>query len=186
MTTETNTSVDGAAPPAHPVGVFWGRLCGVQRFSFLISPDGGVKRVLDRTGAWIEMHEAQAIVGAAEDEIAALREQLAVPSIKLTPHEVQSGLDRVRYAELLIRQLPEHHDGRNTWLLNYGSESFVALTEATLQPGDIVTLKSGGPRMTVERSGEDAHAFRCCWFGDDGKVCKVTFPAEALSKVKDQ
>lgn len=41
-------------------------------------------------------------------------------SIELTPYEIQSGLDRVYYAELLIRQLPENHDGRNTWLLNYG------------------------------------------------------------------
>lgn len=40
--------------------------------------------------------------------------------MKLTPHELQSGLDRIRYAEGLIRQLPENHDGRNTWLLNYG------------------------------------------------------------------
>lgn len=40
--------------------------------------------------------------------------------IKLTGFEIQSGLDRQRNAELLILQLPEHHDGRNTWLLNYG------------------------------------------------------------------
>lgn len=45
--------------------------------------------------------------------------------IKLSAAERQSGLDRVRYAELLILQLPAAHDGRNTWLLNYGD-----LTEA--------------------------------------------------------
>lgn len=39
--------------------------------------------------------------------------------IPLTEHEIQSGLDRVRWAELLITQLPAHHDGRNSWLLNY-------------------------------------------------------------------
>lgn len=39
---------------------------------------------------------------------------------EMTAHEIQSGLDRVRYAEGLIRQLPNTHDGRNTWLLNYG------------------------------------------------------------------
>ena len=39
---------------------------------------------------------------------------------QLTAHEVQSGSDRVRYAEGLIRQLPDNHEGRNTWLLNYG------------------------------------------------------------------
>lgn len=35
--------------------------------------------------------------------------------------EQQSGLDRVRQAEGLILQLPSSHDGRNTWLLNYGT-----------------------------------------------------------------
>ena len=37
-----------------------------------------------------------------------------------TKAEIQSGLDRVKFAEGLILQLPVDHDGRNTWLLNYG------------------------------------------------------------------
>lgn len=37
-----------------------------------------------------------------------------------TKAEVQSGYDRLKFAEGLIKQLPETHDGRNTWLLNYG------------------------------------------------------------------
>lgn len=37
-----------------------------------------------------------------------------------TMAEIQSGLDRVKWAEGLILQLPETHDGRNSWLLNYG------------------------------------------------------------------
>lgn len=40
--------------------------------------------------------------------------------ILLTKAEVQSGLNRQRSAEGLIQQLPATHDGRNTWLLNYG------------------------------------------------------------------
>jgi hypothetical protein len=44
----------------------------------------------------------------------------AAMKYELTGFEEQSGLDRVRYAELLILQLPKSHDGRNTWLLNYG------------------------------------------------------------------
>lgn len=47
---------------------------------------------------------------------------IKVPYIELTPAEIQSGLDRVRWAETLIKQLPEWHDGRNSWLLNYGSD----------------------------------------------------------------
>lgn len=41
--------------------------------------------------------------------------------VKLTTVEIQSGFNRVRFAEGLILQLPEDHDGRNTWLLNYGT-----------------------------------------------------------------
>lgn len=39
--------------------------------------------------------------------------------IELTAAEIQSGLDRVKWAENLIRQLPEDHDGRNSWLMSY-------------------------------------------------------------------
>lgn len=44
-------------------------------------------------------------------------------NIALTPAEIESGLDRVKWAESLIKQLPEDHEGRNSWLLNYGSKS---------------------------------------------------------------
>jgi len=40
--------------------------------------------------------------------------------IKLNAHEIQSGFNRVAHAEGLIKQLPTDHEGRNTWLLNYG------------------------------------------------------------------
>lgn len=45
----------------------------------------------------------------------------AVPHIALSPFEIQSNMSRVNWAEGLIRQLPEHHNGRNSWLLNYGN-----------------------------------------------------------------
>jgi hypothetical protein len=41
-------------------------------------------------------------------------------SIELTEIEVRSGIDRLRWAEGLIRQLPSDHEGRNSWLLNFG------------------------------------------------------------------
>jgi len=47
---------------------------------------------------------------------------------KQTPTEVQSNHDRQKWAEGLILQLPATHDGRNSWLLNYGrSEEAQAL-----------------------------------------------------------
>jgi len=40
--------------------------------------------------------------------------------IMLNKAEVQSGFDRQKAAEGLIQQLPLFHNGRDTWLLNYG------------------------------------------------------------------
>jgi len=40
--------------------------------------------------------------------------------IKLTRAEVQSNYNRQEWAEGLILQLPKEHEGRNSWLLNYG------------------------------------------------------------------
>lgn len=55
-------------------------------------------------------------------------------NIKLSKHEIQSGLSRVRAAEGLILQLPKDHDGRNTWLMNYGvREEAVAIRENDAQ-----------------------------------------------------
>jgi hypothetical protein len=55
--------------------------------------------------------------------------------IKLRPSEVQSGSDRVLWAEGLIRQLPEGHNGRDSWLLNYAGDKHAA---------DVVTAKKLG------------------------------------------
>jgi len=37
-----------------------------------------------------------------------------------TKAEIQCGSDRQKWAEGLIQQLPSYHNGRNSWLLNYG------------------------------------------------------------------
>ena len=42
-------------------------------------------------------------------------------SIPLTEAEAKSGFDRVRWAESLILQFPQTHEGRNSWLLNFGT-----------------------------------------------------------------
>jgi len=55
-------------------------------------------------------------------------------TIQLTPAEIQSGMDRIRWAEGLIRQLPESHDGRNSWLLNYGRDEKKAAIDLTPPP----------------------------------------------------
>lgn len=49
----------------------------------------------------------------------------------------------------------------------------------TIGAGSIVTLKSGGPNMTVaERSSEKAH---CLWHADSGELCSFWFPLGVLT-----
>jgi hypothetical protein len=65
--------------------------------------------------------EAKAACQAHADEcVSDMLSDKAV--IILAPAEIQSGLNRVRWAEGLIRQLPEHHEGRNSWLLNHATK----------------------------------------------------------------
>jgi hypothetical protein len=63
------------------------------------------------------------LVARASDVIrilTAITGRVQPPCITLTVSEIQSGIDRVKWAQGLIEQLPENHDGRNSWLLNYG------------------------------------------------------------------
>jgi uncharacterized protein YodC (DUF2158 family) len=55
---------------------------------------------------------------------------------------------------------------------------------ASFKPGDVVKLKSGGPRMTVERTGPDVNVniqdpVACVWF-EGSKDTRDTFPAATL------
>jgi len=64
-------------------------------------------------------------------KLTAERDRLRVSVIKLSPAEIQSGVNRVKFAEGLIQQLPNTHEGRNTWLMNYGvKEEAVELRRA--------------------------------------------------------
>jgi uncharacterized protein YodC (DUF2158 family) len=59
---------------------------------------------------------------------------------------------------------------------------------ADFEPGETVRLKSGGPRMTVEQTGDDAFGqdtVWCVWFeqvGNRQEVKRATFPPVALEK----
>lgn len=77
---------------------------------------------------WRDLNQADANLRRELEAIDALTDtQQAAPAsgvyIQLSKAEIQSGHDRVRWAAGLIRQLPENHDGRNSWLLNYGTAS---------------------------------------------------------------
>lgn len=72
-------------------------------------------------------------------------------AIQLNKSEIQSKLDRVVYAENLILQLPKDHDGRNTWLLNYGtSEEANGLREQRNIRFDEVTQSAYSTQQTED------------------------------------
>ena len=50
-----------------------------------------------------------------------IMENHGINVIHLTGAEEQSGYDRLTFVEDLVRQLPENHEGRNSWILNYSN-----------------------------------------------------------------
>jgi uncharacterized protein YodC (DUF2158 family) len=50
-----------------------------------------------------------------------------------------------------------------------------------IEPGDVVTLKSGGQPMTV--AAVDENSVECLWIGDDGELFRETIPSIALTAV---
>lgn len=84
-----------------------------------------VKRLARRIGL-ISEHEANGgffSLPPVDKALLSLLPTAPKTSIELTRAEIQSNFDRVRWAELLIRQLPEDHDGRNSWLFNYAKDA---------------------------------------------------------------
>lgn len=79
--------------------------------------------------------DAGAAMGAYGDDHGMTPAECAIwhlkNSIPLTPAEIQSKLSRVRWAEGLISQLPADHEGRNSWLLNYGQPGALKLPTRT-------------------------------------------------------
>jgi uncharacterized protein YodC (DUF2158 family) len=51
------------------------------------------------------------------------------------------------------------------------------------EPGDIVQLKSGGPKMTISEIIDGDEAI-CQWFVQD-KRCEETFETVTLTKIKE-
>lgn len=51
--------------------------------------------------------------------------------------ELQSKSSRIKWAEGLILQLPYYHDGRNSWLLNYGTGEEAVLMRKERHPKEL-------------------------------------------------
>lgn len=58
------------------------------------------------------------------------------------------------------------------------------MAEQQFQAGDVVRLKSGGPKMTVVHYGKygygDEYSYKCKWFDEKNKLVEDTFTAAEL------
>lgn len=61
------------------------------------------------------------------------------------------------------------------------------MAKQKFNPGDLVQLKAGGPKMVVERvfGGSDSFSYRCTWFSG-AKHNREDFQEEALQAFKDE
>ncbi|HDS1729127.1 hypothetical protein [Pseudomonas putida] len=67
---------------------FWDKLNAIPRFSFLLAPSGArIQRFEDISGNWIDVHEAQKVMDATQDEINELRERLERLQPKVVTHD---------------------------------------------------------------------------------------------------
>lgn len=55
-------------------GNYWKQICAIPAYMFLLSPSGNTVQKLEG-GGWIDKHEAQKVIDAAEDELSELREE---------------------------------------------------------------------------------------------------------------
>jgi uncharacterized protein YodC (DUF2158 family) len=53
----------------------------------------------------------------------------------------------------------------------------------SFQPGDVVSLKSGGPFMTVSAVADDG--VECVWLGEEGELFREMLPLAVLRTADD-
>ena len=65
------------------------------------------------------------------------------------------------------------------------AEAAEEMNDKGFEPGDIVSLKSGGPWMTVERVGPEG-GLVCAWFVAGGNLLRTTFFAPMLDPYRGE
>lgn len=56
---------------------YWDKLKEFQPYSFMLNSSGGVVRVADSTGAWLERHKVQELVDSADASLADAQAEIA-------------------------------------------------------------------------------------------------------------
>ena len=99
----------------------------------------------------------------------------SIRAILLTPAEIQSGSSRVKWAEGLIRQLPETHEGRNSWLMNYAKgKNGYSLEDHIHRAGAVDGAATSAPNISVSISAKPT--MRMAWVIERGCSDTKTFP----------
>ncbi|MEJ8867289.1 hypothetical protein [Pseudomonas jessenii] len=81
MPTENQSSTVLAPRPDKE---FWDKLNALPRYMFLLKPsDVGVQKLEDRTGNWIDVHEAQQVVDQAQEKINQFRAERDALQLRL-------------------------------------------------------------------------------------------------------
>ena len=57
--------------------IYWDKLKDFQPYSFMLNSSGGVVRVADSTGAWLERHKVQELVDSADASLADAQAEIA-------------------------------------------------------------------------------------------------------------
>lgn len=55
-------------------------------------------------------------------------------------------------------------------------------TQMEYKVGDVVHQKSGGPKMTVQKT--DQWGVICTWFSEEKRLLQAQFPPDAIEKAK--
>lgn len=104
---------------------FWDKICAVQSYAFLLSPDCSRVVKTPDVGDWIDKHDAQVIVDHAQEdfnvmksELAALREELARKDVVIEDM-VQSNCDMGQFLAVA-----EQRNATLTTLLREGLEEY--------------------------------------------------------------
>jgi len=58
------------------------------------------------------------------------------------------------------------------------------MSESGFKIGDVVRLKSGGPKMTVEEVDDSADTVHCKWFVGGEKLKYGSFPVDSVERAE--
>jgi hypothetical protein len=143
---------------------WWDKLNAVQRYSFFIGADGGVRRVENISGNWIDVSEAQAVVDDAQDEINQLRERLArlVPAEAPAPQLPSASGEREAFDKWWTHQhqtAANRRDGDDYLTIEDDKGNYLSAFKAGAAHGRAALAPSPG----IDAAGQKPVAYLIDW-----------------------